>query len=151
MWFIMLGGALGCYLRYTISKWFDEQPWGQILPVGTLAVNVIGCFLLGVTAVLVLEYLPPAHQNWYLLLGTGFCGGLTTFSTFSWETYKLIRDGSWWYGIANICISCIAGILSILIAVALMSLVLSHHKPARHQLPSPPTSASLIKPANPKR
>lgn len=124
MLLIMLGGAIGCYLRYAISRWFDEQPWGQILPLGTLVVNVSGCFLLGVVAVVVLEYLPPAYQNWYLLLGTGFCGGFTTFSTFGWETFKLARDGSWWYALANMLVSCLAGFLAVAAAVMLAGLIL---------------------------
>jgi CrcB protein len=123
MLLIMLGGALGCYLRYVVSKWFNEQPWGQAFPFGTLAVNVIGCFILALAAAIILERLPPAHQDWYLLIGTGFCGGFTTFSTFGWETYKLIRDGSWWYAVANVFGSCFAGLLGILLAVMLVSLV----------------------------
>ena len=64
-----------------------------------------------------------AHQNWYLLLGTGFCGGYTTFSTFEWETYKLVRDGSWWYALANAFGSLLAGFIGILLAVALVGAI----------------------------
>jgi CrcB protein len=123
MLLIMLGGALGCYLRYVVSKWCNAQPWGQAFPYGTLVVNVSGCFLLAIAAVLLLERLPPAYQDWYLLIGTGFCGGFTTFSTFGWETYKLVRDGSWWYALANVFGSCLAGFLGILLAVMLVGLI----------------------------
>jgi len=87
--------------RYLLGKWFDEQPWGQDFPSARSFINVSGSFILGAAAAFILERLSPAHQNWYLLFGTGFCGGYTTFSTFEWETYKLIRDGSWWYALAN--------------------------------------------------
>lgn len=123
MLLIMLGGALGCYLRYAVSKWCDEQPWGQSFPYGTLLVNVSGCFLLAVAAAVILERMPPAYQNWYLLIGTGFCGGFTTFSTFGWETYKLMRDGSWWYALANVLGSVLAGLVGIMLALAVISLV----------------------------
>jgi CrcB protein len=123
MLLIMLGGAVGSYLRYAVSKWCNEQPWGQAFPFGTLAVNVSGCFILAAVAVIVLERLPPEHQDWYLLIGTGFCGGFTTFSTFSWETYKLVRDGSWWFALANVLGSCVAGLLGVRLAVVLVDLV----------------------------
>ena len=120
---ITVGGALGCCLRFLISKWIGGQLWGQSFPYGTLVVNVSGSFILGVTAVMCLERLPPEYQDWYLLIGTGFCGGFTTFSTFEWETFKLIRDGSWWLALANVLGSVAAGFLGILLAVILVGLI----------------------------
>jgi CrcB protein len=116
---LFVGGGLGTIARYLIGRWFNEQPWGQVFPYGTFFINVSGSFILGGAAVLILERLSPAHQDWYLLLGTGFCGGYTTFSTYEWETYKLVRDGSWWYALANACGSFVAGFVAILLAVAL--------------------------------
>ena len=72
---------------------------------------------------IILERLPPEHQDWYLLIGTGFCGGYTTFSTFSWETFKLIRDGSWWYAVANVFGSVLAGLAGVILGVTLVALV----------------------------
>jgi CrcB protein len=117
---LLLGGALGTYLRYLVSKWFDLQPWAQGFPYGTLVINVSGSFILAAAAVLILERLPPEHQNWYLVIGTGFCGGYTTFSTFEWETFKLIRDGSWDYALANAFGSFLAGFVGVLLAVLLV-------------------------------
>jgi CrcB protein len=116
---LFVGGGVGTIARYLIGRWFNQQPWGQVFPWGTFFINVSGSFILGAAAVVTLERLSPAHQNWYLLLGTGFCGGYTTFSTFEWETYKLVRDGSWWYALANVFGSLLAGFVGVLLAVAL--------------------------------
>ena len=99
---IAVGSAVGGNLRYWLGRWIDAQQWPGGIPWGTFVINVTGSLVLGFCAVWFLERLEPARRALYLLLGTGFCGGYTTFSTFEWETYKLLRDENWFAALANV-------------------------------------------------
>ena len=88
--YIALFGALGCLARYFLSGWVYDLI-GRTLPYGTLAVNVIGAFLIG----LVMEFsLRSTAVSPELRIGLtiGFLGGFTTFSTFSYETFRLLES-----------------------------------------------------------
>ncbi len=121
---LAVGGAIGTLLRYGVAKWLGEVAWAKGFPLGTFVINVTGSFVLGVAATVILERLPPTHQDWYLLFGTGFCGGYTTFSTFELETYRLVRDGSNWFALANIVGSVVVGYLALVVGVVLTGLIL---------------------------
>ncbi len=87
------GGFIGSVGRFYISRYFQVLA-GSSFPLGTLVVNVTGCFMIGLFYGLFMKYsdLSPA---WRLFLTTGFCGGFTTFSTFSFENIALLRDGQY--------------------------------------------------------
>ncbi|WP_434047510.1 MULTISPECIES: fluoride efflux transporter CrcB [Sorangium] len=107
-WFwIGLGGAAGTLARYGLSTWC-QQRFGAGFPYGTLAVNVIGSFLLGVIMQIAAstELLSPTLR---LGLGTGVMGGFTTYSSFNHETIRLFDDRAW-MGVLNVVVT-VAGCL----------------------------------------
>lgn len=103
---IALLGALGCLARYFLSGWVYAL-LGRGFPYGTFAVNIVGAFLIG----LIMEFsirsalVPPMLRT---ALTIGFLGGLTTFSTFSFETFRLLEEGSLLTAFSNILVSVVA-------------------------------------------
>lgn len=120
---LVLGGAVGTVARYEVGQWIGEQSWAHGLPWGTFVINVSGSFILAAAAIVIRERLAPEFGYWYLLVGTGFCGGYTTFSTFQWETYSLVRDGDWLLALANVVGSVVCGFVGVLLAVGLVHLI----------------------------
>lgn len=93
LWYIAFGSAIGGVSRYLIGG-LVQRMTGSIFPVGTLLINITGSFLLGA----ILRYgvdTPTLTPELRGLLTVGFCGGYTTFSTFSYETVALLEDGEW--------------------------------------------------------
>ncbi|MEY9967933.1 CrcB protein [Streptacidiphilus sp. MAP12-16] len=88
---VFLGGMVGAPLRYLADRTVQARHDG-VFPWGTFAVNVAGSFVLGALGAATAHHHLPADVG--LLLGTGLCGGLTTFSTFTFETIRLLEDGS---------------------------------------------------------
>ncbi|MEY2480138.1 MAG: fluoride exporter [Verrucomicrobiota bacterium] len=92
---IMFGGAIGTGARYWLSG-FIAQRAGETFPLGTLAVNISGCFVLGVFAALTDPggrlFASPSFRQFFMI---GLCGGYTTFSSFSLQTLNLAADGDW--------------------------------------------------------
>lgn len=89
---VAFGGGLGAALRFWTSQWAANR-FGADFPYGTLIVNVSGCFMIGCFMVLSTERF-LINPYWRLVFSVGFLGGLTTFSSYSYETLELLRDGS---------------------------------------------------------
>ncbi len=88
---VMAGGAVGSLLRYLVQGW--GQSWTKgTFPVGTLTVNVIGCFLIGVLNMIFAEHV-PIRTEYRVGLTVGILGGFTTFSSLGWETFALANEG----------------------------------------------------------
>ena len=105
IFFIAGFGALGCVTRYYLSGWVYDL-LGRSFPSGTFAVNILGAFLIG----LIMEFglrstLLPVNLRTGLTIG--FLGGLTTFSTFSYETFRLLEEGDLLRAATNVLVSVI--------------------------------------------
>jgi CrcB protein len=116
LWYIAVGSALGGVSRYLLGG-ILQRGAGAGFPVGTLVINITGSFLLG----LVLRYAvdtPTLTPEWRALLTVGFCGGYTTFSTFSYETMALVHDGQWGRATAYVGLSLGLALLGVLLGSA---------------------------------
>lgn len=100
--FVGLGGALGAISRYLISI-ASIKLWGDTFPMGTLIVNVLGCFLIGFFMTSL--FTSGKQNNLMPFLIPGLIGGFTTFSTFSYETMTLFTNGAYLKGFLNISLS----------------------------------------------
>jgi CrcB protein len=108
---VMLGAALGGLARYIIGGAVMQRFTGRF-PLGTLVVNVTGCFLIGMLLPLLTERGEP-RPNLRLFLIVGVLGGYTTFSSFAWESFQAVDEGSRWIGFANVALSVILGYLAV--------------------------------------
>lgn len=114
---VALGGAAGAIGRYVTS--FSVNRWlGPSFPWGTLTVNLVGCFLLGLIAHTVhTKTLVSEHIQ--IGLTIGFLGALTTFSTFGLETFNQLEEGQWKAALANIGASVLLGLLAVWAGISL--------------------------------
>ncbi len=108
---IGIGGFFGAIARYLIDGWVVERT-GAVFPWGTLVVNVSGAFVLGLLFALSVERgVLPAEIRAPVLIG--FIGAYTTFSTLALESWRLIEDGSYLLGAANLAGSMVIGIVAV--------------------------------------
>jgi CrcB protein len=107
---IFVGGGLGAVTRFGMTKWLESMH--STLSIGTIVSNILSCIILGFIIGYSARYSIAKEMQSFVLIG--FCGGFSTFSTFSYENYKLLVDGSYGLFIFNVFFSvsiCIGAIL----------------------------------------
>lgn len=113
---VFIGGGFGSVLRFGVGKLFISSL--SKFPTATFLVNIIGCLLIG----LLVAYFSKSENSFYkLLLVTGFCGGFTTFSTFSNETILLLKNNQINLALVYIFSSLLVGLLATLVGYFLMN------------------------------
>ncbi|MEU7900181.1 fluoride efflux transporter CrcB [Nonomuraea sp. NPDC049152] len=112
---VSLGGAVGAPLRYLTDRAVQARH-DTVFPWGTFTANVVGSLILGVLTGAALS--GAAGADVQLLLGTGLCGALTTYSTFSVETLRLAEAGAAFFAAANVIVSIIAGLGALFLGLA---------------------------------
>ncbi|MFZ2324797.1 MAG: fluoride efflux transporter CrcB [Ignavibacteriaceae bacterium] len=118
---VSAGAAVGGAFRYSISNYIQRHI-SVIFPYGTLVVNVIGSFILGIT-MFYLNEKELIGSEFRLFLAVGFCGGFTTFSTFSYETINLFRDAEFGLAIFNVFLNVILCLIGIYLAYLISKLI----------------------------
>ncbi|HEX5149929.1 MAG TPA: fluoride efflux transporter CrcB [Parafilimonas sp.] len=114
------GSFIGGIFRYLLSQ-FIQAKFLSAFPYGTLFVNIIGCFLIGL--VFGLADRGSLAQEWRLILATGFIGGFTTFSAFSNETVSMLRDGQLVYALGYIIASVVLGLIATFTGISIIKLL----------------------------
>ena len=110
---VFLGGGLGSLLRFLVSGLVDQRI-GETFPWGTLAVNVSGCFLIGLLAAGLgpeSRWLAPPAARTFLMIG--LCGGYTTFSAFSLQTLAQVQGGEWQRAAVHVALSLVGCLLAV--------------------------------------
>ncbi|HUO23227.1 MAG TPA: fluoride efflux transporter CrcB [Caulobacteraceae bacterium] len=109
---VMLGGALGSLARYLAA--LAAAPISGELPLGTIAINIFGSFVIGFFGTLTLAHgRYPVSENMRLFVMVGVCGGFTTFSSFSLQTLDLLRAGAFGRAIVNVVVSVVLCVLAV--------------------------------------
>ncbi|MGW6906625.1 MULTISPECIES: fluoride efflux transporter CrcB [unclassified Streptomyces] len=122
-WLLVIAGAMvGAPLRYLTDRAVQSRH-DSVFPWGTFAINVSGCLILGLLTGAAAAGAASSHLQ--LLLGTGLCGALTTYSTFSYETLRLAETGAGLYALANIAGSVTAGLGAAFLGVSIAGAVWS--------------------------
>jgi CrcB protein len=118
---IAIGGALGAIARYQVTAAIQSRiPLG--FPLGTFLVNVSGCLAMGIVGTLLADRL-AFNPNWRFAVPIGFIGAYTTFSTFEFETFRAVNDGSWLVGGLNVVVSVVVGYMALWLGVVLARVI----------------------------
>ena len=116
MLLVAIGSGLGGVLRYLVPCWFGAA---KGFPWATLTVNVVGSLLIGLLSGLLARHGGSSAESIRAFAVVGFCGGFTTFSTFSNETFRLIESNQWLSAVAYVSLSVLAGLAAVSLGYAI--------------------------------
>ena len=120
---VAVGGMAGCLLRWLLALLLNR--YFPNIPPGTLAANLLGCYIIGL-AIAFFALNPALPIEWRLLVTTGFCGGLTTFSTFSAEVVMLLQSGRVAWACGTIALHLLGSLLMTVAGIATVTLTRTH-------------------------
>ncbi len=118
---VAIGGGIGATARYLVSSWAAAR-FGAEFPYGTLIVNIVGCFIIGAFMTLATERL-IVSPYWRLFVTVGFVGGLTTFSSFSYETLHLLQDADVMRAFYNVGLNVLVGFFATWLGMSAAKLI----------------------------
>ncbi|WJV55162.1 fluoride efflux transporter CrcB [Prodigiosinella aquatilis] len=120
---VFIGGGIGSILRWLLSLRFNSI--SPQIPIGTFLANMAGAFIIGAAMGYFIRQ-PDLDPHWKLLITTGLCGGLTTFSTFSFEVVTLLQGGEWLAAGLNLLLNLVGSLLMTSLAFALVTGLTAH-------------------------
>jgi fluoride exporter len=112
---VVVGGSVGCLLRWGLGLWFSGS--GSVIPLGTLTANLVGGYIVGV-AIAFFALNNSVAPEWRLLIITGFCGGLTTFSSFSAEVVMMLRQDRMLWACSTVAVHLFGSLLMTFAGIA---------------------------------
>lgn len=113
---IGIGGFVGANLRYWLGGWIAAR-FGVLFPIETMCINIAGSFLLGLFMTLALHY--TWSPEWRQAIAIGFIGSFTTYSTYEYESLRLLQEGLWLKAMLNLFGSLVLGLIAVALGVAL--------------------------------
>lgn len=113
--FLIVFGALGTLARYGLDGWIQYRV-GSVFPAGTLAINVLGCLILGVIGQFGLNHITMS-PDLRIGLTIGLMGGFTTFSTFGWDTVRMLEEGEWAKASIYVGASVVGGLIAMMLGM----------------------------------
>ncbi|MCB9076315.1 MAG: fluoride efflux transporter CrcB [Anaerolineaceae bacterium] len=118
---IGLGGFLGANARFLVQQWAAAR-WGADFPYGTMIANVTGSFIIALFLTLITERFLVSPE-FRLFVAVGFLGGFTTFSSFSFETFTLLRGSGWWSASLNFLGNTVLGMMGVILGIMVAQLI----------------------------
>lgn len=118
--YVLVGSSIGGAARY-LTQEFVQKTYPSFIPLGTLSVNIIGSFIIGIIYALAEKSKISAEVR--ILIATGFCGGFTTFSSFAFENIKLIQDGELFNTALYLLLSIVIGFIAVYLGILFTKLI----------------------------